>query len=312
MRRHLPDSLVDLVLPLMDALGPLVPPGDAKRIAAVVSRLAPIDVRSVGLEVVLPPHALACDLSLLLPHGAIPDFLGPAHDALDAFVDGADTGTVWWEHDTSSDPPASGGFLRLEDGLAGRTDGFARARSAALGDPALCAALESLEAIVDGRTRAPGALLGFFPDRRPLPAAAALLPVAMEDLAGHAVYLGRRVDAGPDMRTSLIDHLSRTCDQAALAIGATASGSALSVEFSFVERERAMQQGRWRDVLTGWDGWGAAAPLIDRLLAIEGSVRFDAVPPVVMLSGIDHIKVGHDGKVKAYVGASIMIPGADA
>jgi hypothetical protein len=55
--------------------------------------------------------------------------------------------------------------------------------------------------------------------------------------------------------------------------------------------------------------WGEAMHSLPSLLGVQGFHTFDSLPTIRLLSGIDHIKVGPGGKVKAYVGAHILLPG---
>jgi hypothetical protein len=153
--------------------------------------------------------------------------------------------------------------------------------------------------------------MGFFPDRRPAPVAAALLPDFGRQAVSMIQALACQATVAVDPRMDLIVHLMRHLDGSAIAVAADAEGrTAVSWEASFFEREKAMAEGRWIPALQPDPVWGDAADSLPALLAVQGFHTFDALPAVRLLSGIDHFKIGPGGRVKAYVGAHIVTPGS--
>jgi len=70
-----------------------------------------------------------------------------------------------------------------------------------------------------------------------------------------------------------------------------------------------MADGLWGPVLDD-PVWGEGREAMVSLLGIQGMHRFDALPPMRVMTGVDHIKLGPGGRVKAYVGALRLQPGA--
>lgn len=301
--RRLPETLVGIADPIIDVLGPLVPHADADRARSALSRMDVLSAVSLGLEVVLPPHAPACDVSVLMPAQRIPAFAEGRHPSLILLAEGGgELESTWWELDTSTDDTAIGAFVRFTG-----ADPMPLAREAASSLPALSRAIEALTHVITPYWRGEGRLIGFFPDRRPLPVAAALLPGYGMDAESALRQLALQATASVDPDSSLIAHLRAQVNAVALAVGADASGHvAVSWEGSFREREIAMAEHRWGPVLQPADVWGAASASLASLLAVQGVHTFDSLPTVRLLSGIDHIKIGPGGRVKAYVGAHIV------
>ena len=303
--RHVPGSLVGIADPIIDVLGPLVPPADAQRARAALSRIDVLSAVSLGLEVVLPPFAPACDVSVLMPARRIPSFAEGCHESLTLLAEsGGEDQSIWWELDTSSDDPAIGAFVRSTG-----TDATPLARRAAASRPDLEQAVNALVDVVTPYWQGEGRLIGFFPDRQPLPVAAALLPSFGLDAHAALRDLAPVVTASVDPDAALISHLSGYLDAIALAVGADAEGrTAVSWEGSFREREIAMSQDRWAPALQPSPVWGEAGESLASLLAVQGVHTFNSLPTIRLLSGIDHLKIGPGGRVKAYVGAHIVSP----
>lgn len=301
--RRIPESLAGLLDPIVDDLGPLVPEADAQRARQALSSIDMLAAVSLGLEVVLPPHDAACDISVLMPARKVPGFARDRHGSLALLAQsGGAQDSIWWELDTSTDDPAVGAFIRYSDG-----DPLPQVREAAATFPGLGRAVDALADVIAPYWHGMARLIGFFPDRRPLPTAAALLPALNAEGPEMLGDLRQRVTACVDPDTALMKHLGAGVDMGAVAVGADAEGrSAVSWESSFRERERAMAEGWWTPVLEPCAAWGDAGPSLHHLLAVQGVHTFDSLPTVRMLSGIDHIKVGPDGKVKAYVGTYIL------
>jgi hypothetical protein len=304
--RQVPDSLAGLADPIIDTLGPLVPAADGNRARAALSGMDVLSVRAIGLEVVLPPHPPACDVSVLMPPREVPDFARVGHDAVVSLaVSAAAADSTWWELDTSAEPSPVGAFIRSSE-----ADALPLARRAAAGMPALTRAVDTLEAVITPHWQGSGRLLGFFPDREPSPIAAALLPDFDHAATDMLRDLSARATVAVDPGSELVVHLAQHLDGSAIAVAADADGRiAVSWEGSFWEREQAMAEGRWAPVLEPAPVWGDATQSLSALLAVQGIHTFDALPTIRLLSGIDHIKVGPGGKVKAYVGAHIVMPG---
>jgi len=168
--------------------------------------------------------------------------------------------------------------------------------------PGLVRALATLEPWYRRwNTGAPG-LVGGFPSRTP-PAAGMLLPIWPEYIDA---ALARLSDVGVcvsphDPRVQL---LSTSCTSFSLALGADALGRmSVSFEAAFIDRENAMLRGDWGGVFADATAWGCSAMALDALLDTQGHQRYDTFPPLVILTGIDHVKVGPGGRTKAYVGA---------
>jgi hypothetical protein len=300
--RALPATLDHIVGPLIADLGPLAPAEHAARAMEAAAGISAFESSSVGLEVVLPPGPAACDLSVLLRPGMVPSFTTPAHEPARRFAlaVGPDSGTVWWELDTSEPDPSLGVFLRMQAGL----NPFDLAVQSAADAPGVAEAVEALRPVVASMRPGPFSLMGFFPDRRPLPVAAALVPTLRDDIVPTVRALLPMATASVDPDSAIVGQLLGTCGVFSVAVAADAAGrGAVSVEGSFRDRERAMAEGRWVRVLGDPEVWGEAGPSLSTLLALQHAHRFDALPPVGLLSGIDHIKVGPGGRVKAYVGA---------
>lgn len=302
--RRLPANLAGLLDPFLEVLGPLVPRADAERARAALESIDVMSVISLGLEVVLPPHDAACDISVLMPARRTPAFVDGRHVSLALLAEaGGEGDSTWWELDTSNEAPAVGAFIRVRD------DSLMQVRAAASTRAGLSDAVDALVTLIAPYWDGMGRLIGFFPDRRPLPVAAALLPGRMTDGPTRLRELAPRATACVESEGALTAHLMAHVDMGALAVGADAEGrTAVSWEGSFREREKAMADDCWAPLLTPSPVWGAAGRSLHRLLDVQGIHTFDSLPTVRMLSGIDHIKVGPDGKVKAYVGAHIVSP----
>ncbi|MFM8239365.1 MAG: hypothetical protein ACKOAW_03500 [Actinomycetota bacterium] len=301
--RRIPDTLDAVADPIIDILGPLVPEQDAQRARAALSQIDMLGAVSVGLEVVLPPHPPACDVSVLMPAKRNPAFAANAHRSLARLAElGGETESTWWELDTSTDDLAVGAFVRCIEG-----DAFPWAREAAADRAGLLRAVDVLAEFVGPHWFGMGRLVGFFPDRQPEPVAAALLPGFYREFAPTFRDLTERATVAVDPDAALIAHLSAHVNEQAISVGADAAGrTAVSWEGCFLERERAMADDRWSAPLQPTAAWGDAGPSLARLLAVQGVHTYDSLPTVRLLSGIDHIKIGPGGKVKAYVGAHIV------
>ena len=304
--RQVPDSLVGIADPLIEILGPLVPSADGDRARAALSGMDVLSVRAFGLEVVLPPHEPACDVSVLMPPRQVPPFARDGHDALASLATSAGAeASTWWELDTSADPSPAGAFSRSAEG-----DAVHIVRKAAAEMPELARAVDALEQLITPYWRGRGRLIGFFPDRRPSPVAAALVPDFDDDATAMIRDLGSAATVAVDPDSALLAHLRQYLDGSSIAIATDAEGrSAVSWEGSFWEREQAMAEDRWAPALRPDPVWGEAAQSLSALLALQGIHTFNALPTIRLLSGIDHIKIGPGGKVKAYVGAHIVMHG---
>lgn len=299
--RRLPAALDGVAAPILASLGPLVPPSHAERALTALAGIRTTSAMSVGVEVVLPPHEPACDISVLMPPRSIPGFAVARSPMLADFacVEGAE-GSVWWELDTSSPRMPIGAFIREQAG-----DGFALMRSAAADSTALLDAETALRGVVADCWHGPGRLVGFFPDRDPAPIAAALLPLASGD-ESTLPRLTARATIAVDPESATVRHLRSACGPGAVSIGADPAGRvAVSWEAAWHDREVAMAEGRWDPML-------AALPGLDQdiaahLLSIQGMHACDSLPPVKVLTGIDHLKVGPGGRLKAYVGAHLLM-----
>lgn len=304
--RRVPDSLTGIADPLIEILGPLVPAADAQRARTALADMDLLSARAIGLEVVLPPHPPACDISLLMPPRQVPPFARAGQDVLAALAMSAGAGdSTWWELDTSVQPSPVGAFIRSTE-----ADALPLVRLAAAEMPDLARAVDALEHLVGPYWRGRGRLIGFFPDRKPSPVAAALVPDFDHEGAAIIRDLGSAATISVDPDSDLVVHLQQHLGGSAIAVAADAQGhTAVSWEGSYWEREQAMAEGRWAPVLQAGRVWGDAAVSLGSLLAVQGIHTFDALPTIRLLSGIDHIKIGSGGKVKAYVGAHIVMPG---
>lgn len=304
--RQVPDSLIGIADPIISILGPLVPAADAEQVRSALSQLDVLSVRALGLEVVLPPHPPACDLSVLLPPRTVPPFAQAGDSVLASLARSAPaTHTTWWELDTSAQPRSVGAFIRSTG-----TDGRALMHQVCAKDPALSRAERILADLIEPYWEGEGRLIGFFPRREPAPIAAALLPTSHEMGADIVDALSSQVTATVDRGSELVMHLTGHLDGCGVAVAADAEGrTAVSWEGSFAEREKAMAQDRWAPALQPLPVWGEAMHSLPSLLGVQGFHTFDSLPTIRLLSGIDHIKVGPGGKVKAYVGAHILLPG---
>ncbi len=304
--RKVPDSLVEIADPIIEILGELVPAADAERARSALSRMDVLSVRALGLEVVLPPHPPACDISVLMPPRDVPEFARVGHDVLVSLAMSASASdSTWWELDTSVPSIPVGAFIRSNKSVA-----LSVVRSAAAREPALARAVGTLEDMIAPYWHGHGRLIGFFPGREPSPVAAALLPDLDREAFSiiHALSSGTTIAVNPD--SELIMHLAKHLNGSAIAVAADAEGrTAVSWEASFWEREQAMAEGKWTPVLQSGPVWGDATHSLSALLAVQGIHTFDALPTIRLLSGIDHIKIGPSGRVKAYVGAHILMPG---
>ena len=209
--RALPATLDHIICPLLADLGPLVPPEHAARVLEAAAGISAFESSSVGLEVVMPPSQAACDLSVLLRPGMVPSFVSPAQDSARRFAQagGPRAGTVWWELDTSEPDPSLGVFLRMQAGL----NPFDLAVQSTVGAPAVAEAVEALRPVVASMRPGPFSLMGFFPDRRPLPVAAALVPTLRDDILPTVRALLPMATASVDPDSAMVGHLLRTCAQ---------------------------------------------------------------------------------------------------
>jgi hypothetical protein len=304
--RQVPDSLVGIADPIIEVLGDLVPAADASRVRSALAGIDLLSVRSLGLEVVLPPHQPACDLSLLLPPREVPGFAAVGQEVLVSLAMSAGASdSTWWELDTSVPHCPVGAFVRSSE-----ADALPLVRAAAAREPALARAVVNLEATMGDLWRGEGRLIGFFPEREPSPVAAALIPDFDRIAASTIRALSLRATAAVDTGGGLMVHLNEHLDGSSIAVAADAEGrTSVSWEASFWEREKAMAEGRWAPALQPDPVWGDAGSILPALLAVQGFHTFDSLPAIRLLSGIDHLKIGPDGRVKAYVGAHILMPG---
>lgn len=301
----MPDSLVDIVDPIIKVLGPLVPHAHAERIRAALAGIDPLSVMAVGLELVLPPHEAACDIALLMPARSVPAFARRHEHSLGLLVQLAgEADSVWWELDTSVAESSVGAFIR-----DGAVDALAVGRAAAMSVPGLGYAFDAITEIAAPYWRGPARLAGFFPDRRPRPAAAVLIPIMDKDSSQPLRDLAPRVRACVNADEPVITHLKQYVDVASISVAANSDGQVgVSWEGGFLARERAMIEGRWAPALSPVDAWGQASPSLASLMAVQSVHAFDALLPLKLVCGIDHIKVGPGGRVKAYVGTHIVNP----
>jgi hypothetical protein len=169
------------------------------------------------------------------------------------------------------------------------------------------AVVDRLESVCGTLMSGPSSIVGFFPTRTP-PAVGLLfypenLLAALEILSSHAQF-------SVDPTDPLLLHLMTTCDQFTLSVGLDVNGRmGVSAEASFRDRERAMLQNKWEQVFAPQEPWGAAHAVLERLQSLETAHSFDGFLKWGVLSGIDHIKVGPRGAVKAYVGALPFLRG---
>jgi len=300
---HQPEEIGPLADSLMLALGPLVTPSDRAAVLKALEGIPFTDVASIGLEVTLPPDEPSCDLSLLLAPGLVPVFA--THPALRRLADEIaqrESGSTWWELDTSKGS-GSGGFVRMLEGV----DGHAACMGAITSDdPALAAAMERLNSIV-GIVPGGSSMLGFFPDRVPSAAAGLLaltggtLTSVMDTITNadiDAVAIAH-VDPEDPRIVQMIDAFGGF----GIAVGCDSLGRVgVAAEFAFGDRVPAMIDRRWDAVFTRLD-LGAADEAAPYLLNTQTIHDFRDFFPLTVLSGIDHLKVTPDGRVKAYVGA---------
>lgn len=303
--RRVPDSLVDIVDPIIEVLGPLVPHEHAERIRTALTGIDPLSVMTVGLELVLPPHEAACDIALLMPARSVPAFARRHEHSLGSLVQLAgEADSVWWELDTSVAESSVGAFIR-----DGAVDALAVIRAAATSVPGLDRAFDAITEVAAPYWPGPARLAGFFPDRRPQPAAAVLIPIMDRDSSAPLRDLAPQVAACASAEHPLIAHLKQYVDVESISVAADTEGRvAISWEGGFLERERAMMEGRWAPALAPVDAWGQASSCLASLLAVQSVHTFDSLLPLKLASGIDHIKVGPGGRAKAYVGAHIVNP----
>jgi hypothetical protein len=301
-----PDSLEPIADGLITTLGSLVPPSHAARIRSALAGLPMSTTPSIGLEVTLPPGKSSCDLSVLLPPGITPAFAvdeAPSLTELTREIALRSSGTVWWECDTSEKRPPLGAFIRFVDGV----DAFDTVRRAAPQHSGLAEAVDHLQRLCSPFMAGDSAIVGMFPTRAPAAAAVLFHPT---DLGRAVSALSQDAVGCVDLETPLIHHLLATCDLFAVSVGCDVLGRvAVSAEASFKRRERAMLDRRWDAVFARPDAWGAAATSLPSLAAVQGAHSFTGFLPWGILSGIDHIKVGPGGRVKAYVGALPFLRG---
>ena len=300
---HQPDEIGPLADSLMQALGPLVTPEDRAAVLKALEGIPFTDVASIGLEVTLPPHEPSCDLSLLLAPGLVPSFA--THPALHRLAEETarrESGSTWWELDTSKGS-GSGGFVRILDGV----DGHAACMEAiGSDDPALTEAMERLNSIAS-IVSAGCYMLGFFPDRVPS-AAAGLLALKSGTLTS-VVNTIATADinavgiAHVDPEDPHIVQMIQAFGGFGIAVGCDSLGRVgVAAEFAFADRVPAMIDRRWDAVFDRLD-LGAADDAVPYLLNTQTIHDFRDFFPLTVLSGIDHLKVTPDGRMKAYVGA---------
>lgn len=300
----LPDQLPREIEPLLRALirtlGPLAPHADADRILSTFGDVKVLGQASIGLEVVLPPAPAACDASLLLAPGSLPRGFGARDDLLRRLSQQAGTehvGTVWWELDASSSAQGMGMFWRTDQDQPS----FDRLQAAVADDLGLVKALATIRPWHDRWSGETAGLVGIFPQRTPA-AAGMLLPIFPEHIDSALQRLSA-FGATVSPNDPLVTHLRDTCTNFSLALGADALGRmSVSLEVAFSDREQAMLRGDWSTVLADPALWHCDQSVLDALLATQGQRRYDVFPPLTILTGIDHIKVGPGGRTKAYVG----------
>lgn len=301
---HLPDTAPSRVEPflrgLIDTLGSLVPAGDAARIVHLWGDLPLLKVGSIGLEITLPPDPAACDASVLLAPGAAPPGLEEQDDLLGLLLEDASRNhdeTVWWELDSSQECPRMATFWRTRE----HQPTFERLRAVIADRPDLTTALDALEPWYRRWNAGAPGLVGVFPSRDPA-AAGLLMPIkaehvdaALERLSHHGICVSPM-----DPRVQL---LRQNCTSVSLALGADEQGRlSVSFEAAFLDRENAMLRGDWDRTLADATAWGCPPRALEALLDTQGHRRYDVFPPLSVLTGIDHIKVGPGGRTKAYVG----------
>lgn len=300
---HQPAEIGPLAESLMDALGPLVTDTDRRAVLQALDGTPFRDVASVGLEVTLPPHAPACDLSLLLAPGLVPAFVShPALHRLARETAERESGSTWWELDASTGG-STGGFIRMLDGV----DGPGACRDA-IGDrdPSLTDAVERIGSIVNRFGEGAHVLMGFFPDRIP-PTAACLLPTYARSLPRVVEMITESVTTGPVSvfapQDSRVQGFIDAFGGMSVAVGCDGQGRmGIAVEFGFSDRVPAMIDRRWDEVLARVE-LGPSADAVPYLLATQAIHDFRDLFPLTVLSGIDHLKITPDGRLKAYVGA---------
>lgn len=293
-----PTGITSLADALLTAIAPLVTDHDRNQILAELEPIDLCDVASVGFEVTLPPHSPSCDVSVLLSPGLIPPFArDPSLHSLGAKIKHADAGSTWWELDTSDDTLPVGAFIRLLDGV----ESFALCRSSVKGNPELAAAIDKLEPLVRYLHSGGQGLLGIFPTRQPA-AAAALVPLSPDSWIKKYDWITEQVMVSSDAHSPIAQQLTSTCDTVSVAVACDTVGrTAAAVEFAFGDRINAMLEGRWVSAIKrgGWGPWQAGLEL---LVNTQGVHTFSDFLPMTLITGIDHLKLTPDGRLKAYVG----------
>lgn len=297
-----PHTAAPLGEALIAVLGDLVRPSDAARIVTALDAIQLADVASIGLEITLPPAPSACDLSVLLLPGRVPAFV--THPSLWAFAAAADRAGVrstWWEFDASSEGRSTGGFVQLIPGI----DGAELCRAAVVDNEGLAASMDKVIDIASGFPSGAPGMLGFFPNRDPA-AAAALIPIDPKVLDVALAQVGSLVSFATTFEDPVVQSLHERFPGTSLSVGVDAHGvSAASVEFSFGQPLKPMLDGKWRSALADLN-IGPSEEVLTRLLLLEGVHDFENFLPLTVLSGIDHLKVMPDGRVKAYVGVMLF------
>lgn len=293
-----PTFLSPIADALISSISPLVTDRDRKRILDELASISLSDVASLGLELTLPPHEPSCDVSVLLGAGVIPHF---AHDTslknLAGLIKQADSGSTWWELDTSNDHLPVGAFIRLLVGI----DAFSLCRSAIDDNQALANAVSRIEPIVESIPGDRQGLLGIFPTREPA-AAAALVPLPPDAWLTHYSEIAQQVLVATDPHSPLALQLASTCDTVSVAVACDSLGrTAAALEFAFGDRINAMLEGRWAAAIKqgGWGHWQAGLDLLVNTQAVH---TFSTFLPMTLISGINHLKITPDGRLKAYVG----------
>jgi hypothetical protein len=292
-----PDTIGPVVEAVFDDLGELAPEPHRQRILNASARLPLLSPWNVGLEVALPPAPAACDASLLLARGDLPPW--SVHDpTLLGLAAAADAPSMWWELDSSTDQGPT---------AANPTGAFVSSRvtEGALDlllehvPPGLEAAAAHLADLCRPYFRA--GWVGFFPERH-VPAVAALIALTPEVARGVLCELAERVSISVDPQSGQARLLLESCDALSVAVAVDATGmSAAALEAGFARRAHAMADGVWEPLLAQ-DVWSVAAASIPHLLATQGFRAYQTLPSVAVMSGIDHLKLGPLGRLKAYVG----------
>ena len=293
-----PSTVAPLVEVLIAELGPLVPLLHRDRILEQCVSIELRNVASIGLEVTLPPGSPACDVSILLAPGLVPPFAHlPIFQDLAARIESAEAGSTWWELDTSDERMSVGAFIRLLDGV----DAFSICREAVSEDPGLASAVDTLKPVVRALHEGGQGLLGVFPDRLPA-AAAALVPLPAEQWRSRYASAREKMMVSADGDTPIAQQLSSVCDVVSVAVACDTEGrTGTALEFGFADRIQAMLEGRWATAITNGD-WGVWQEGMELLLKSQGVHTFSDFLPLTLISGIDHVKITPDGRLKAYVG----------